>query len=603
MPNSLKGAPIGGIPAAGDLAALPPLHLYYRLAAEGLTGRLALTSGSCGYEVFFKKGAPEAVRPSCAGEDLGSFLVERGGLSPAAVENARRVASGNGGDVVAGLFMLKLINPAQAFTAIGEHAVGLLRRALALRTGTFVFQSGAPFPNTAMPLGDRWALVCDAVRALPALEIKARLGERFDQPIMKSGGRVELSQLRLTPQEARAAATFDGVRSVAALIASMPGDADALARVALLMASFEMVAFSREAAKAGPAAGAAAPESAVHRRASAPAAGVGGEGPERARAISAGSERTEGTPATLPKARPPEPRGPARAPEAPPRPAPSPSSASRPAAAPAGKPTQAGTRPAPQGAAPARPPSAVSKPSPAASSEPAPEMVAAAHDLAKLRALRAELKSRNHFEVLGVPQEALGAQVKLAYFGLAKLYHPDTVLAGSPPELGPLKAEIFATIAEAYRVLGDDKARAAYLEELEAGGGKQEQVDAAAIFAAEEVFQKGCILVKARKYGEGLQMLDEAVRLNDKEGEFWAWRGWAGFLAAKDKAMARAAALKDIDLGTKLNPKCAQAYYFGGQILKLTGEPAGALKWFKKALQVDPKHIDAQREVRMAGGR
>lgn len=292
----------------------------------------------------------------------------------------------------------------------------------------------------------------------------------------------------------------------------------------------------------------------------------------------------------------------AAAPQGPARPAPSPSPAIGPAAAPAGKPPPAGTRPAPQGAAPARPPPSTPKPSPAASTGPAPEMVAAANDLAKLRALMAELKSRNHFEVLGVPPEALGAQVKLAYFGLAKLYHPDTVLAGSPPELGPLKAEVFATIGEAYRVLGDDKARAAYLEELEAGG-KQEQVDAAAIFAAEEVFQKGCILVKARKYGEGLQMLEEAVRLNDKEGEFWAWRGWAGFLAAKDKAVARAAALQDIDLGIKLNPKCAQAYYFGGQILKLTGDPAGALKWFKKVLQVEPKHIDAQREVRMAGGR
>lgn len=229
-------------------------------------------------------------------------------------------------------------------------------------------------------------------------------------------------------------------------------------------------------------------------------------------------------------------------------------------------------------------------------------MAAAASDLAKLRELAVALKSKNHFEVLGLPKEALGAQVKQAYFALAKVYHPDTLQAGSPPELARLKAEVFTMIGEAYRVLGDDKARAAYLEELKAGG-KAEQVDAAAIFAAEEAFQKGCILVKARKYPEAQATLEEAVRLNDKEGEFWAWRGWAGFLAAKDKAMARAGALKDIDLGLKLNPKCAQAYYFAGQVLKLSGDPAGALKWFKKAVQVDPKHIDSQREIRMAGGR
>ncbi len=526
--------------AAGDLAAHSPLSLYYRLAAEGFTGRLALTSGSSGYEIFFKKGAPEAVRPSRAEEDLGTFLVERGGLAPKALEDARRAAQSKGGDVVAGLFALQLINPAQAFTAIGEHAVGLLRRALALKAGSYAFEEGTPLPSIAMPLGDRWALACDAVRALPAVEIKSRLGERFDLPIMRSGGRIELGQLRLTPQEARAASAFDGVRSVAALVARMPAEADALTRTALLMASFELVSFA--------------------------------------------AERPE--PSGAAQARPPEPAPKAAAP--PPGPArPAPAAAPRAAAPPVFAP---------------RPPPVASKPAPAASA-PAADMAAAAVDLDKLRALAGSLRSRNHFDVLGLPKEALGSQVKQAYFALAKLYHPDTILAGGPPEVARLKSEVFTVIGEAYRVLGDDKARAAYLEELKAGGGSQEQLDAAAIFAAEEAFQKGCVLVKARKYADAVAMLEEAVRLNEKEGEFWAWRGWAAFLASKDKVMARAAALKDVDLALKLNPKCAQACYLAGQILKLTGDAAGALKWFKKTLTVDPKHIDAQREVRLAGGR
>jgi tetratricopeptide (TPR) repeat protein len=204
--------------------------------------------------------------------------------------------------------------------------------------------------------------------------------------------------------------------------------------------------------------------------------------------------------------------------------------------------------------------------------------------------------------VLDLTPSALGPQVKAAYFALAKLHHPDTAQVGTSPEVARLKADLFGAINEAYRILADDKSRAAYLAELKAGG-SQEPVDAAAIFAAEEAFQKGCILVRARKYAEALVALDEAVRLNDKEGEFFAWRGWAAYLAAADKAAARRTALKEIELALKLNPKCAQAYYFGGQVLKLSGDSAGALKWFKKTLQLDERHVDAMREVRAAGSR
>ncbi len=131
------------------------------------------------------------------------------------------------------------------------------------------------------------------------------------------------------------------------------------------------------------------------------------------------------------------------------------------------------------------------------------------------------LKGKTHFEVLGIPESASPGQIKTAFFKLAKAYHPDTVPAGSPPELAKLKADVFAAVSESYRVLGDDKLRAAYVEELKAGS--PEQVDAARILAAESAFQKGCISVKARKFQEALELLEEAVKLNDKEGEFFAW--------------------------------------------------------------------------------
>ena len=43
----------------------------------------------------------------------------------------------------------------------------------------------------------------------------------------------------------------------------------------------------------------------------------------------------------------------------------------------------------------------------------------------------------------------------------------------------------------------------------------------------------------------------------------------------------------------------AATYYFLGFVAKTNGDDKAALTHFKKCVSLDPKHIDAQREVRM----
>ncbi|KAG6332710.1 hypothetical protein ID866_6380 [Astraeus odoratus] len=63
--------------------------------------------------------------------------------------------------------------------------------------------------------------------------------------------------------------------------------------------------------------------------------------------------------------------------------------------------------------------------------------------------------AKNPYEVLGVSKDASPADIKKAYFSLARKYHPD-----SNPDKGA--QEKFLEIQEAYDVLKDDKKRAAY---------------------------------------------------------------------------------------------------------------------------------------------
>jgi curved DNA-binding protein CbpA len=202
--------------------------------------------------------------------------------------------------------------------------------------------------------------------------------------------------------------------------------------------------------------------------------------------------------------------------------------------------------------------------------------------------------------VLGLTESTDSTRVKAAYFKLAKQFHPDTVPPEAPPELARVKAEIFAAIGEANRVLSDDGSRAKYRETLASGG--QSDVDVQAVLVAEETFTKGTALVRARRFVEAVKSFDDAIAANPREGEFYAWRGYARFFTIQDKKVAMVEALRDLNQSLKLNERCAPAHYFIGQLYKLTGDGATALKHFKRCVAIDPQHVNAQREIRIATG-
>jgi curved DNA-binding protein CbpA len=193
-------------------------------------------------------------------------------------------------------------------------------------------------------------------------------------------------------------------------------------------------------------------------------------------------------------------------------------------------------------------------------------------------------------------QDAAAGQVKAAYFQLAKSYHPDAIPADAPPEVKKLCADVFAKVSEAWSVLGDEASRAAYLEALRSGGAGE--VDVMNIFAAENAFQAGTLLVKARKYGEALPRFEEAMKLNPDEAEFGMWKAWCEFLVADDKKKRLPAASAAIEAELKRNSRCAQGYLFLGQMARIVGDPALAEKHLRRGLDVAPEHAELQRELK-----
>jgi len=551
-----------GLAHDGELATESALRLFYLAAALQVNGRLVLGVQGNQFALSFKKGVVQHVLAEAREHDLGQFLLRKGALTPDALAKAEAAKPQAGGDLVGALIGLRLVNPADVAALLTEHGSGLVTRALLVDQGRFRWDPGVAPPASAFPLGSSWVFLCGAVRSLDLGGAGQRLGARLGQAASRVGGRIRIEDLRLTPQEARAAQLFDGARTPSELASANPAEAATVLRLALLLAETELLAFS--APRAQPA---AAP---VPATTPAPAAAAMTPAPAPAAAPA-----TTPAPATSPAP------APAKAAVAPPPPTV--------AAVPAAKPAPPAPRPP---VAPTKPAMPAARPPPAA----APAAPPAGLEAASLKQLVEKFAKADHFEILGVKREATGAQIKIAYFQLAKTYHPDAVPADAPPELRKLAADVFAKVSEAWGTLGDDAKRAQYLEDLKTGAGTE--VDVMHIFKAEEAFNAGVILVKARRYQEALAKLEEAVKLNPEEAEFRMWQAWCGFLLSPEKKRAHAGAASAIEQALKQNPRCISGYLFLGQMAKIVGDLPTAEKQLKRGLKEAPGNPDLERELK-----
>ncbi|MGO9831834.1 MAG: J domain-containing protein [Myxococcaceae bacterium] len=543
--------------ASGELAEISAIRLYAQGAETNVTGLFTFELPDRSILLHFRKGNPELIDSTHPEDAVDAFLSKASVVTAEQLKVAQKEKGRFGGDVLATLFALGLVNPAVVFPALSQRAAALLLRAFLAPQGLFRYQSVELPPSKALPLGNRWGFLAEVLRRFPLAELKRRMMDVRQRPLVRRGDGGTLPDLRFNAQEMRALATFDGTRSLALLAQSHPQEMEAILRVALLLRELDALSFPEVELKGG-----AAPTG------------------EHA-TVAAGAPRpAAGAPPAAPPTAPPA--APAR-----PTPSPTPPPSAAPRSVAAGSPTPAlGTPPR------------------AFLSSPTPVPGTAVDFEAETRLLRARLekgKSINHFQILGLSDKADTTAVKAAYFKLAKLYHPDTLPQDAPQELAELRAQAFAMVGEASRVLGDDQSRADYLESLKAGGGSQ--VDVRQVLAAEDTFHKGVAFIKARRFGEGVKALDDAITLNPREGEFYAWRGYARFFTSVDKKASLVDAMRDLHHALKLNERCAPAHYLIGQLHKLTGDNALALKHFKKCVLLDAGHVDAQREIRLLVGR
>lgn len=209
------------------------------------------------------------------------------------------------------------------------------------------------------------------------------------------------------------------------------------------------------------------------------------------------------------------------------------------------------------------------------------------------------LEQMNYYDMLGVARDASASTIRDAYFALAKKWHPDRL----PRELEPLRPwvdSIFHHATQARDTLSDEQQRSQYLKTVQSGGGTPEaDRELNAIVTAAMAVQKVEVLVRKREWVESLHILREALELNPEDSDAHAMEGWvlmqmAGAQAPWDSVHAA------LDRALQLNQRSAKAHFFKAMALKRQNKHQSALSHFRTCAELDPKNIEAAREVRLA---
>lgn len=211
------------------------------------------------------------------------------------------------------------------------------------------------------------------------------------------------------------------------------------------------------------------------------------------------------------------------------------------------------------------------------------------------------VESEDYFQALGVAREDPPDVVRSAYFALAKQWHPDRL----PPDLADVRDEagkVFARITDAFQVLSDAEKRTQYIEALEKGAtNEDEQAKVQKVIEATIEYQKAEVFLRKRDYDKALKSARRAYEGDPEQAHHVALYAW--ILAQQPEAQERRDFEESITLlnqAVKLHDRCEEAYLYRAMLHKLMGNSRAALKDYRTVVEINPKNIEATREVRLA---
>jgi hypothetical protein len=232
----------------------------------------------------------------------------------------------------------------------------------------------------------------------------------------------------------------------------------------------------------------------------------------------------------------------------------------------------------------------------------------AANEIEGLLASKMPLLDRgvDHFTLLGLSIEASPADIRSAYFTLARKLHPDRLAAIGLDDEERRAQRLMAQVNLAFSVLNDNAKRDEYVSVMRRGGeaavkAEEAKADemAMAIMRAEEAFKQGEMALRRDQLTQAIEAFQMAVELQPKEAEYQALLAWAQFAAAPDKNAVAGATRKALQRAAETNDRSTSARFYLGRVERMLGREREALQYFEEVLAIKPSHSEAASEARI----
>src|SRR6266581_1349956 len=521
----------------GDLAQRALIDVLADVQRRQASGVLRIQKDATTRQIFIDAGIMIRFAVSTLPtESITALFRTRGALTD---EQLRQATAAKLQDELLGttIARLGLITKENLAELTREHIHRVVLGALAMREGTYEFQAGAlPFREQLDGGLSTPEILLEWVRALPDAEA-----------------------IRLNPAEGFIMSRVDGRTSAAEICMVSPMGEDTTLRALFGLALAGILTMPEGAVEIPLHPAAPAPRPATAPRTTAPASSP---------AVGAARAPTNGGAAAAPQT------GTKHGPSAP-RPGARPGGLAKPVGARAGA-SHPARRPAPS-TAPRRVTSLIERVRPATPAELESEMLQRFE----------QMRDQDLYQVLGVATGSPSDDVRRAYYGLAKKFHPDKF---TREEMKAKAEKVFAHITEAYSTLSnaetrrkydDDQAirKGSHAQEKKADGGDMAHMN---FKHGREMFDKG-------KLGEAISFLQNACDQDPSKAEHFHYLALAQSRNPRWKKDAEENFLKAIDR----DPTNADIYAQLGSLYAKGGLHSKARDMFKKALQWDPASQEA----------
>ena len=215
-------------------------------------------------------------------------------------------------------------------------------------------------------------------------------------------------------------------------------------------------------------------------------------------------------------------------------------------------------------------------------------------------------RNADHYQLLGISQDATPDLIRAAYFTLARKLHPDRLASLAIHDPDHDAQRLMAQINTAFAVLNDNLKRLEYLSILSRGGesavraedAKADEI-AMRVMHAEEAFRRGEMALRREQLEGAIAEFTTAVELQPQESEYQALLVWAKFAAATDKQQIAHKTRIELQRAAERSLQSPTARFYLGRVERILGREREALDHFYEVLRIKSNHAEASSEIRV----